>query len=110
MDLSKIESKHVQHWYLKMRECVPTDAAKAITLEQFHKELFVFCIDFAQTPRHMYPAGQEALHLVSSGVIDLKLQFGDFLKENIILYVASFSSLEVKMNATGEVESHTSKE
>ena len=84
-------SKFVQYWYSKMLSCYP-EPARGISLKKFCSEFFLFCIDFASTtPRHMFPKDENnPLHLVTSGSIDLNLQFSTILETNLVLYVIGY--------------------
>ena len=101
MKLDHIQSKNVQFWYKKMLECFPP-TARLITLNEFASTFFLFCVDLKPTPTHMYPGSEpRPLHLVTSGFINLELQFKNNLTENMVLYVVCHENVIVKIGATG---------
>ena len=53
----------------------------------------------------MFPKDENnPLHLVTSGSIDLNLQFSTILETNLVLYVISHENVLVEVGPTGEVE------
>ena len=97
-------SKYVQYWYSKMLSCYGS-SPRCVSLQRFCSEFFIFCLDFASTtPRHMFPKDENPLHLVTSGSIDLNLQFSSNLETNLVLYVISHENTLVKVGPTGEIE------
>ena len=104
MDLKNMYSIHVSYWYQKMLQCFGKKC-ESISRECFRQEFFLFCLDFQSCPAHLFPSNeQKVLHLVTSGSIDLKIQFKENLKENLVLYAISSQSIIVKLNATGDLE------
>ena len=103
MDLTSIDSPHVDLFYRSLISFFRPHAENSISRVRFHEEFFLFMIDTAIVPRTLFPEDPgDTVNLVQSVNLDLQLNFTENLQENLQMFLISFDKAIVSFGTEGQ--------
>lgn len=104
MDLTNIESPHVDHFYRTLIEFFRPHAENSISRLRYHTEFFLIPIETAIVPRTLYPPDPSGtVNLVQSINLDLQLNFAENLTENMQMLLISFDKVILNIGTQGDI-------
>ena len=105
MNLDDTFGPNCFYWYNSFLKIMPK-YAHTISYVKFCSEFFLFCIDLCAIPSHLMVdkiTGERSLNLISSGAIDLALEFSQLPSENLIVKFIGYHTSICEFDASGEM-------